>query len=68
LFLVCALRAEGYHLLRQIAEQSGDLEKETGMLLEALKACVAELEIDDHAEFLAKDAETTTRLERYFSA
>ena len=68
LSLVCELRAAGYRLLNQVTNQSGDLEKETGMPLEALKACVAELEIDDHAEFLAKDAENTKHLEKYFSA
>jgi hypothetical protein len=68
LSLVCELRALGYFLLHQIPGKFEDLEKETGMPFESLRACVAELEIDDQAEFLAKDTETTNRLEKYFSA
>lgn len=63
--IVSELRSAGYWLLDCIQETSTDL-KPFGLSFPALKACLAELEIDDEIGALGENAPALSKLEKHF--
>ena len=66
LAIVSDLRAAGYNLLCLADANDINLEKEADISRDAMRSCIAELEFNDRAEFLAKDTAAMAAMARFF--
>ena len=67
LAIVSDLRAAGCNLLRLADANDINLEKEADISRDAMRSCIAELEFDDRAEFLARDSAAMAGMARFFA-